>query len=77
VQAKRGRSFREFAVICDGKSTIWSSASTQPVLHGTVWILDYYHASENLEKAAIATTGCSTSMASRTPSARCDGTETK
>jgi hypothetical protein len=57
VQAKRGRSFREFAVICDGKSTIWSSASTQPVLHGAVWILDYYHASENLKKAAIAIFG--------------------
>lgn len=57
TRAKRGRSFRELAVICDGKSTIWSIAGTQPVLHGAVWILDYYHASENLKKAAVAIFG--------------------
>jgi len=57
TRAKRGRTFREFAVICDGKSTIWSAASSQPVLHDAVWILDYYHASENLKKAAIAIFG--------------------
>jgi hypothetical protein len=56
-RAKRGRSFREFAVICDGKDTIWSAASTQPVLHDAVWILGYYHASENLMKAATAIFG--------------------
>jgi hypothetical protein len=57
TRAKRARSFREFAIICDGKDTIWSAASTQPVLHDAVWILDYYHASENLKKAAVAIFG--------------------
>jgi hypothetical protein len=57
VRAQRGRSFREFAVICDGKDTIWSAASSQPALHDAVWILDFYHASENLMKAAIAIFG--------------------
>jgi hypothetical protein len=57
TRARRGRSFREFAVICDGKDTIWAAASTQPVLHDAVWILDYYHASENLKKAATAIFG--------------------
>jgi hypothetical protein len=57
VRAKHGRTFREFAVICDGKDTIWSAASSQPVLHGAVWILDFYHASENLMKAALAIFG--------------------
>jgi hypothetical protein len=58
VRAKAGeRVFREFAVICDGKDTIWSAATTQPVLHDAVWILDFYHASENLMKAAKAIFG--------------------
>jgi Uncharacterised protein family (UPF0236) len=57
VRAKLGRSFREFAVICDGKDTIWSAASSQPVLHDAVWILDFYHAAENLMKAAVAIFG--------------------
>lgn len=57
VRAQRGRSFRDFAVICDGKDTIWSAASSQPVLREAVWILDFYHASENLMKAATAIFG--------------------
>ncbi len=46
VRAKNGRSYRQFAVICDGKDTIWSAASRQLALHDAVWILDFYHASE-------------------------------
>ena len=57
TRAKTGRVFREFAVICDGKDTIWNGATTQPVLHDAVWILDFYHASENLMKAAKAIFG--------------------
>ena len=92
TRAKRGRSFRELAVICDGKSTIWSTVGTQPVLRGAVWILDYYHASENLKRRpsqssakatkptggtrSTATTGCSMRMVSRTPSGRCADIET-
>lgn len=56
-RVKAGRVFREFAVICDGKDTIWNGATTQPVLHDAVWILDFYHASENLAKAAKAIFG--------------------
>lgn len=57
TRAKAGRVFREFAIICDGKDTIWSAAATQPVLHDAVQILDFYHASENLMKAAKAIFG--------------------
>lgn len=57
TRAKNARVFREFAVICDGKDTIWNAAATQPVLHDAVWILDFYHASENLMKAAKAIFG--------------------
>jgi hypothetical protein len=57
ARAKRNRSFREFAVICDGKDTIWSAAISRPELHDAVWILDFYHASENLMKAAVAIFG--------------------
>jgi len=57
VRAKRGRVFREFAVVCDGKDTIWNAAAAHPELHDAVWILDFYHASENLMKAAKAIHG--------------------
>lgn len=57
VRAKRDRTLRGFAVICDGKDTIWSAASSMPVLCDAVWILDFYHASENLMKAALALFG--------------------
>ncbi len=57
ARAKKGRVFREFAIICDGKNTFWKAAMTQPVLHDAVWILDFYHASENLTKAAKAIFG--------------------
>lgn len=57
TRAKAGRVFREFAIICDGKDTIWAGAATQPVLRDAVQILDFYHASENLMKAAKAIFG--------------------
>jgi hypothetical protein len=57
VRAKSSRSFREVALICDGKDAIWSAACSTPVLHDAVWILDFYHASENLKKAAKAIFG--------------------
>lgn len=57
VRAQRGRAFRATTVICDGKDTIWSAAATQPALLGAVWILDFYHAAENLMKAAKAVFG--------------------
>jgi hypothetical protein len=54
VRAKRGRTFREFVLLCDGKDAIWSAACKQPLLHDAVWIVDFYHAAENLMKAAVA-----------------------
>ncbi len=57
VRAKHGRVFREFGIVCDGKDTIWAAAAAHPELHEAVWILDFYHASENLMKAAKAIHG--------------------
>jgi hypothetical protein len=57
ARAKRDRVFREFALLCDGKDAIWSAACNQPVLHDAVWIVDFYHAAENLMKAAVAIFG--------------------
>ena len=54
TRAVHERTFRQFAVICDGKDTIWSAVSRRPALREAVWILDFYHASENLMKAATA-----------------------
>ena len=57
TRAVHERTFRQFAVICDGKDTIWSAVSRRPALREAVWILDFYHASENLMKAATAIFG--------------------
>lgn len=48
---------RALVVICDGKNTIWDSAAKHPLLRQSVQILDFYHASENLMKAATAIFG--------------------
>lgn len=56
-RAKKGRRFREVVAICDGKDTIWSAAAPHPELTDATWILDFYHASENLMKAAVAIFG--------------------
>ena len=57
ARAGRDREFREFAVICDGKDTIWDAAAAHPEFRDAVWILDFYHAAENLMKAAKAIFG--------------------
>jgi len=57
TRAKRNRVFREFGIVCDGKDTIWDAAAAHPELHEAVWILDFYHAAENLMKAAKAIHG--------------------
>lgn len=56
-RAKEGRHFREVVAVCDGKDTIWSAAAPHPELTDATWILDFYHASENLMKAAVAIFG--------------------
>ncbi|MEQ1713641.1 MAG: ISKra4 family transposase [Nitrospira sp.] len=48
---------RATVVICDGKNTIWDAATKHPSLRQAIQILDFYHASENLMKAATAIFG--------------------
>ncbi len=47
----------ETVVLCDGKDAIWRAAGKHPNLRSATWILDFYHASENLMKAAKAIFG--------------------
>ena len=56
-RATQDRTFREFAIVCDGKEAIWDAAAEHPELRTALWILDFYHASENLMKAAKAIFG--------------------
>jgi len=56
-RAKVHRDFREVVVICDGKEAIWKAATKHEVFHDATWVLDFYHASENLMKAAKAVFG--------------------
>ena len=57
VRAKARREFREIVVLCDGKKDIWRAAAKHEPLRDAVWILDFYHAAENLMKAATAIFG--------------------
>jgi hypothetical protein len=57
AKTKSERKFQRFALICDGKDTIWRAAAGIPALADAVWILDFYHASENLMKAIVAAHG--------------------
>lgn len=56
-RVKRTRTLSRIVLVCDGKETIWSAASREPALHDAVCILDFYHAAENLMKAAKAIHG--------------------
>jgi len=53
------------ALICDGKREIWARADEQPTLRDFIRILDFYHASESLSKAAEALWGKSSASATR------------
>ena len=57
ARAKERNDFRDVVVICDGKETIWNAANKHEVFQDATWILDFYHASENLMKAAKAIFG--------------------
>lgn len=57
ARARAQHTFREVVVICDGKESIWNAARKHEVFHDATWILDFYHASENLMKAAKAIFG--------------------
>jgi hypothetical protein len=56
-RARRARDFRQVVVLCDGKETIWTAAAARTELVGAIWILDFFHAAENLMKAAKAIYG--------------------
>ena len=51
------RSFREFAIICDGKQTIWNVVEETSEYAGATLILDFYHAAEHLSNVAEALFG--------------------
>lgn len=46
LRARRG--IRQLAVICDGKPSIWTTASCCPELAGAIHILDFFHAMEHV-----------------------------
>ena len=46
------RTFREVAVICDGKRPIWNAVQGMSTYDTAAEILDFYHAAEHLSKAA-------------------------
>jgi hypothetical protein len=54
---RRRRPFRAVAVICDGKRPIWEAVRNRSTYDGAVEILDFYHATEHLSKAAEAVFG--------------------
>ena len=60
---QQGREFRELAVLCDGKDTIWDTAEQSEVLAGAIHILDFYHASSYVSGVANAIYGEGTSRA--------------
>jgi hypothetical protein len=60
---QQGREFREIAVLCDGKDTIWDTAEQSEVLAGAIHILDFYHASSYVSGVAKAIYGEGTSRA--------------
>ena len=62
-QVRQGREFRELAVLCDGKDTIWDTAEQSEVLAGAIHILDFYHASSYVSGVANAIYGEGTSRA--------------
>jgi hypothetical protein len=59
------RAFAQVAVICDGKRSIWNTASQAPVFHGATFILDFYHAAQHLSKAAEAIFGKDSAFATK------------
>ncbi len=60
---QRGRAFRQVAVLCDGKDTIWDTAKQSEGLEGAIHILDFYHASSYVSGVANAIYGEGTSRA--------------
>jgi len=49
---RRSRPFRAIAVICDGKRPIWDAVRDRSTYDVAAEILDFYHATEHLSKAA-------------------------
>lgn len=62
-QVQQGRSFHEFAVLCDGKDAIWNTARSSPMLAPATFILDFCHASSYVSNVANAIHGEGTTQA--------------
>ncbi len=56
-ELREHRSFREVAVICDGKPAIWTAVEQFEVFQTATPILDFFHAAEHLSKASEAIFG--------------------
>jgi hypothetical protein len=54
---RRRHAFREVAVICDGKRSIWNVVQDTSTYGVATEILDFYHAAEHLSRAAEALFG--------------------
>lgn len=61
--ARKDRTFREFVVLCDGKETIWNTATSSAELRPATFILDFYHASSYVANVAAAIYGHGTARA--------------
>ena len=53
----RNRKLREIVLLCDGKPSIWSAAESLCSFPAATRILDFYHATEHLSRAAEAVFG--------------------
>lgn len=64
-ELRENRVFREVAVICDGKRSIWKDAESTEAYRGATFVLDFYHALENVSKAAEAIFGSKSDKSTR------------
>lgn len=52
AELRAERSFEEVVVLCDGKPSIWNAATKAECYEGATFILDFFHAAEQLSKAS-------------------------
>ena len=62
-ELRANRTFKHFAVICDGSKPIWKTATSRAEFSDAVHILDFYHAAQHLSAAADAIFGKDTQKA--------------
>jgi hypothetical protein len=64
-ELSRERSFSEVVVICDGKPSLWKTIDQIPLYAGATQILDFFHVTEHLSRAAEAIFGKKDEKANR------------